>query len=177
MHRLFAAIRPPRAIRAQLLGLMEGVRAARWQSDAQLHITLRFIGEVETPLAEDIAIALGGVRGAAFGVALDGIGSFESGGRRGSLWAGVRPHDSLKALHRKIDSALRRCGVPPEHRAYLPHITLARLNRSSGPIDDFARVHAALTSAPFAVAEFCLYESFLAGEGACYEIVERYSLR
>ncbi|MFL6738757.1 MAG: 2'-5' RNA ligase family protein, partial [Sphingomicrobium sp.] len=62
MHRLFVAIRPPQVIREGLLDLMEGDRDLRWQSDQQLHLTLRFIGEVERPVAEDIAAALAQIR-------------------------------------------------------------------------------------------------------------------
>ncbi len=176
MHRLFAAIRPPAAIRAQLLGLMDGIRGARWQDDGQLHITLRFIGEVERHRAEDIALALGRVRFEPFEAALDGIGQFESGGRRDSLWVGVKPHEPLKALHKKVDGALRQAGVEAEHRAYLPHITIARLNSGTGPVGGFIADHAAVTSEAFPVESFCLYESFLGNDGARYEVVERYGV-
>ena len=57
MHRLFVAIRPPRAVRQRLLAIMGGVRGARWQSDDQLHLTLRFIGEVDRHLGDDIHAA------------------------------------------------------------------------------------------------------------------------
>lgn len=63
MHRLFVGIRPPAAIRALLLDKMSGAEGVRWQDDEQLHITLRYIGEVERPVAEDIAAMLGQVMG------------------------------------------------------------------------------------------------------------------
>ena len=59
MHRLFVALEPPAAIRHQLLDLMGGIANARWQTEAQLHLTLRFIGEVDRHRAEDVAAALG----------------------------------------------------------------------------------------------------------------------
>lgn len=176
MHRLFVGIRPPAAIRAQLLALMGGVPGARWQSDAQLHCTLRFIGEVDRHAAEDIAIALGTVRFPAFAVALHGVGQFDSRGRPNAVWAGLRPHDALTQLHHKIDQAIVRAGQEPERRAYLPHVTLARLNRGAGITDRFLEAHAGLTSAPFPVEHFLLFESTLGGEGAIYEAVERYPL-
>ena len=58
MRRLFVAIRPPAPIRALLLDAMGGIGGARWQSDDQLHLTLRFIGEVDRHLAGDIHAAL-----------------------------------------------------------------------------------------------------------------------
>ncbi|MBC9033440.1 RNA 2',3'-cyclic phosphodiesterase [Sphingomonas sp. JC676] len=176
MHRLFVGIRPPPAIRAQLLALMGGVPGARWQEDAQLHCTLRFIGEVDRHAAEDIAIALGTVRFPAFEVALDGVGQFDSRGRPNAVWAGLRPHDALSQLHYKVDQAIVRAGQEPERRAYLPHITLARLNRSAGPTDRFLEAHVGLASTPFAIEHFLLFESTLGGEGAIYEAIERYPL-
>ena len=176
MHRLFVAIRPPRAIRDQLLALMGGVRGARWQSDDQLHLTLRFIGEVDRHLAEDVHAALGVIHHPRFEVALSGIGGFERRGQPHALWAGVAPHEPLKALHKKIDQALGRAGIGPDERAYLPHITLARLNRSSGPVAGLLEEAGGVTSPPFVVDGFSLYESQLTPEGAIYSVVERFRL-
>ena len=120
MHRLFVALRPPPAIRAQLAALMGGVPGARWQDDEQLHLTLRFIGEVERPLAEDVVAALGQVHAPAIAVSLSGVGQFVKRGRADALWAGVAPHDALAALHRKIDAALVRIGLPPEFAGVAP---------------------------------------------------------
>lgn len=176
MHRLFVAIHPPAPIRARLLDLMGGVPGARWQTDDQLHLTLRFIGEVDAHIADDIAAALLGVTHATFEIALDGAGRFGRGGRAGALWIGVAPHDPLAALHKKVDAACRRAGLPSEGRAYLPHITVARLGRTTGPVDPFLSVASSTASDPFAVDSFCLYESTLGASGATYEIVERYRL-
>lgn len=178
MHRLFVAIRPPEAIRAQLLALMDGVKGARWQDDDQLHITLRFIGEVDGRQADDALAALGSVRHQPFSVAIEGVGSFGSRGRPNALWAGLRPRDALAHLHRKIDQALvLRAGLEPERRAYLPHVTLARFGRESGGLDHFLARHAGLTSPLFDVEAFALYESRLGREGASYTVVERFPLQ
>ena len=175
MHRLFVAIRPPHEIRARLLSLMGGVQNARWQSDDQLHLTLRFIGEVDRHQAQDIAASLGSVRHAPFEIALAGVGSFGRHGK-GAIWAGVSPHDQLKPLHKKLDQALVRVGIAPETRAYHPHITLARLGRNGGPVEPFLERWAGLSSPLFPVQDVCLYESRLGSEGASYTIVERYPL-
>ncbi len=177
MHRLFVGFRPPAAIRAQLQALAGGVAGARWQSDAQLHCTLRYIGEVERPVAEDVAVALGNVRFAPFELAIAGVGEFDSRGRPNALWAGVRPHETVSQLHQKIDQALVRIGLPPERRAYLPHITLARMNVAAGATARFLESHAGLASAPFPVDTFLLFESHLGRDGASYEAIERYPLR
>ena len=175
MHRLFVAIRPPAAVRAQLLDMMEGVAGIRWLDDEQLHLTLRFIGEVDRHLGKDIAAALGAIHHPSFEIALSGIGSFERKGK-GALWAGVSPHDQLKALHKKVDQACLRVGVPPDTRAYLPHITIARLGKSAGPIDAFVLAAGGLTSPAFEIDAFCLYESDLTPSGPVYSVIERYLL-
>lgn len=177
MHRLFVGFRPPAAIRAPLLALAGGIAGARWQRDDQLHCTLRYIGEVERPVAEDVALALGSVRFAPFEVAIAGVGEFDSRGRPNAVWAGLRPHEAVTQLHQKIDQALVRIGLAPERRAYLPHITLARMNVAAGTNARFLEAHAGLASAPFAVDNFLLFESHLGRDGASYEAIERYPLR
>ena len=177
MHRLFVAVRPPECIRDQLLDLMEGVSNARWQDDDQLHLTLRFIGEVDGRIAEDVAAALATVHQPAFEIALSGVGSFGGNGRPHTLWAGVRPAEPLAHLHKKVDQALVRIGLEPDHRAYKPHITVARLNRSAGTIAAFLQQHAGLSSAPFPVNDFALFESRLTQAGASYERLASYRLQ
>jgi 2'-5' RNA ligase len=176
MHRLFVAVRPPAAIRAILLGAMGGISGARWQSEDQLHLTLRFIGEVDRHLAGDIHAALGAVHQPGFEIALSGIGAFDRRGWPDAVWAGVSPHEPLKALHKKVDAALTRVGVAPDQRAFLPHVTLARLKRSSGTVGNLLEDAGGLTSPPFRVDHFGLFESMLTPDGAVYSLVERYRL-
>ncbi|HST36415.1 MAG TPA: RNA 2',3'-cyclic phosphodiesterase [Allosphingosinicella sp.] len=176
MHRLFVAIRPPAAIRSILLGAMGGISGARWQSDDQLHLTLRFVGEVDRHRAGDVHAALGAVHQAPFEIAMKGIGHFDRRGWPDAVWAGVTPHAPLQSLHNKVDAALSRVGVEPDQRAFLPHITLARLKRSSGPVGNFMEEAGGLASPPFTVDQFALFESDLTPDGAVYSIVERYPL-
>ncbi|PAL21884.1 RNA 2',3'-cyclic phosphodiesterase [Sphingopyxis sp. GW247-27LB] len=175
-HRLFVALRPPRAIRAALIGAMHGLAAARWQSDEQLHLTLRFIGELDRHRAEDIAAALGVLHAPAVAARIAGVGLFERQGRPHTIWAGVEPSAPLAALHRKVDQCLARVGVAPETRAFTPHITLARLNRSAGPVAPFLALHGDLASASFLFDHVILYESELAHGGSRYHPVARYPL-
>jgi 2'-5' RNA ligase len=175
MHRLFVAIRPPAPIRSALLDAMEGVGGARWYDDDQLHLTLKFIGEVDRHRTQDVIATLGAIHHPAFEIGLEGVGSFENRGK-GSLWIGVSPHDDLRLLQKKVDQACLRVGVPPETRAFLPHITIARLSRSTGPIDAFVEASGGVRSPPFLVDNFCLYESDLTPQGPVYSIVERYPL-
>lgn len=179
-HRLFAAIRQPEPIIDALLDLEGGpelyIEGARWQDESQLHLTLRFFGEVEVPQAEDIVAALAQVHAPPFALALRGVGYFERKGRPHTLWAGLAPSEELAALQRRVESAARRAGLPPDPRKFAAHITLARLNAGSGPVLPFLAAHRALASEPWPVKAFDLMESRLAPEGAQYETVRRYRL-
>ena len=175
MHRLFVAIRPPEYIRDILIDAMDEDCAFRWQSDEQLHLTLRFIGEVERPLAEDVAAALSSLRSPAFELRLDGLGSFDHK-NGGSLWAGVAPREPVRALARRIERLCQSVGLSPERRAFVPHITLARW---SGPRSREARAFLAgrtIASAPFSVDAITLFESRLSRHGAYYDAVAGYPL-
>jgi 2'-5' RNA ligase len=175
-HRLFVALRPPRVIRQQLLATMHGIAAARWQNDDQLHLTLRFIGEVDHHRAEDIAAALGGLHAPAVTARLAGVGLFERQGRPHIVWAAVEPLAPFAALHRKVNQLLARVGGAPETRAFQPHVTLARLNRAAGPVAPFLALHSNLASPPFTLAHAILYESEMGHGGSRYHPVARYPL-
>ena len=176
MHRLFVAIRPPEAVRDRLIDAMEDSPELRWVGDEQLHLTLRFIGEVERPLADDIALALTRIRSDRFELRVTGVGIFE---RRsgGTLWAGIEPKQPLAALAAKVERASVAAGLEPEHRAFHPHITLARFNRASATAAQaFLERTRALASPPFAVTSFILYESHLSRHGPHYEEVAEFPL-
>ena len=176
MHRLFVALRPPRPMREVLLAAMGGIEGARWQDDDQLHLTLRFIGEVDRHVAEDVVAALGSVSHPAFDLRLDGIGSFDRRGQIDSIWAGVAPHDQVRSLHVAVSRALTRAGIEPEERAYLPHITLARFTRGPGSTAALPMEQLWPPAIEARFDQFILYESELGTSGPSYSAIERYSL-
>ena len=176
MHRLFVAIRPPEEIRDLLIDAMDESPTLRWVSDDNLHLTLRFIGEVERPLANDIAAALERLRFERFALQIAGIGRFD---RRngGALWAGVEPRQPVTELAAKVERACQSAGLEPERRAFHPHITLARWSRrDEGAADSFVRRNSHLASNPFEVADFTLFQSHLSRHGAHYAEVATYPL-
>jgi 2'-5' RNA ligase len=175
-HRLFAAIRPPRRVINALLALEGGIAGARWQDVSQLHLTLRFFGELEARQAEDVAAALTGVHAEPFAVALRGVRHFESKGRTHTLWAGLAPSEPLNALQRRVEMAARRAGLAAEPRRFVPHVTLARLNAASGSVLPFLAANSTYEGEPWPVEAFDLMESSLQPTGAEYESVRRYRL-
>lgn len=159
--RLFAAIDLPDDVAERLLALMKGVPGAKWRPRENLHLTLRFFGEVAEPVAEDIDIELAEAAEATppFELQLKGVGAF-GGAEPHNLWAGVAPSEPLRKLAADCERAARRAGLKPEPRKFAPHVTLAYLNNA--PLE---RVHAfesrlgLFESRPFRVAGFGLYSS------------------
>lgn len=176
MHRLFVGLRPPPPMRSIILSQMGGIPGARWQSDDHLHVTLRFIGEVERPAAEDIAATLGSVRHRSLDLHLGGVGCFERKGRIDNLWIGVRPEVEIRSLHLAVGRALERVGIAPERPAFVPHITIARFSKAETPGTPLPI--ASLSPPPLAAHfdHFVLYESHMGRDGSSYEVVERYPL-
>ncbi len=178
MPRLFVAAPLPVDVVERLAGLGSGVPGARWVAPENMHVTLRFIGEVDGPTAQDIAAGLGEVSGAAFDLAVMGVDIF--GNRRDAriLYAGLTPREPLKRLHDKIESLIQRLGLPAEARKYHPHVTLARLRGAPADrIGRFLEVNGLLMSPPFQVAEFVLFDSIRGNDGPLYREIGRYPLR
>lgn len=179
-HRLFVAIRPSDAIIDAMLDTMQdsgdGIENARWQGKDQLHLTLRFIGEVDTPVANDIADALANLSTPAFDLTFEGVGHFERKHWPSVLWVGVAASPELDVLQKKIERAVVSAGIEPETRRFSPHVTLARLNRSSGDIGSWMAQHGDFACAPMRVDHFTLYESTLTRTGSHYDPVVRFAL-
>ncbi|MEO7864507.1 MAG: RNA 2',3'-cyclic phosphodiesterase [Sphingomicrobium sp.] len=176
MHRLFVALRPPPAIRDLLIDAMGDHGDFRWQSDDQLHLTLRFIGEVERPLAEDLTAALDRVHASSFELQLSGLGSFDQK-NGGVIFAGVEPRDPVAALAARVDRACQSAGIAPDRRAFHPHITIARWSgRRSREARSFLDGRN-LNSPPFLITCFSLVESRLSRHGAHYEEVANFALK
>ena len=175
--RLFAGIALPDDVAQSLAALQAGVPGARWQTREQLHLTLRFIGEVDGRDRAAIDDALATISAPAFSLELKGVGSF--GGRRPhALWAGAAVDDALLHLQRKIESALQRIGLEADGRKYTPHVSLAKLKGTqNGHVVDFLTDHALYASAPFAVKGFILYSSLLTPNGSIYRAEKAYRLK
>jgi 2'-5' RNA ligase len=180
-HRLFIGIRPPEPVREVLLDTMEALDGARWIDEDNLHLTLRFVGEVERPAANDLAEALGRIEWPRFDLRVEGVGAFDRNNRHSSwphaLWARIPPSDALEGLRRKVERACEIAGLGRETRRFTPHVTLARLNRSAGPIGEWLATWGDLAAGPWTAGEFVLFESHLGQTGAHYEEVVRFALR
>ena len=167
MIRLFVALPCPEELEDLLGDVQDGIEGMRWVPTENLHCTLRFIGEVERPQADDIAAALEHLNAAAPTIAVTGVGVFDHT-YNGAVWARVGPKEPLEALHRKIDRAIVSTGLVSERRAFIPHITLGRWSRGAVDVRAWADRNAGLTSDPIRIPEFTLYESILGHDGPTY---------
>lgn len=176
MIRLFVALSLPDAVADRLAAMAGGIPEARWSEARNLHITLRFIGEVDEAQAADVDTALLGVRAAAFALGLDGLGTF--GGRVvHTLWAGVERAPALVHLQERVEAAMGRAGLVSEGRKYTPHVTLARCKASPpGRVQEFIAHHSPFRVEPFAVERFHLYQSHLGRTGPEYQRLVDYPL-
>lgn len=177
MLRLFVGLAIPEPVRLQLTAMTGGVAGARWVAPENLHLSLRFIGEVDEGAAEDIDAALGQIFAPPPEVALTGVGCFEKRGRTHTLWAGAEASGPLLNLQTRVEAQVRRAGLPPEGRKFTPHVTLARMKRL--PVEQIAPYlsdHGGFRAAPFSAEEFILYRSHLGHAAANYEVLARYPL-
>lgn len=160
--RLFAALNLPDDVAERLLALQKGVDGAKWRPRENLHITLRFFGEVQEPMAEEIDAMLSDIadRTRPFEIALKAAGAF-GGGEPHTLWIGVELNPTLAKLAADCERGARRLGLKPEPRKFAPHVTLAYLSGS-----DLTRVQAfesrlgLFQARPFEVESFTLYSSW-----------------
>ncbi len=177
MIRLFVAIELPGELKERLFAMGGGVPGAKWVRPENLHLTLRFIGEVAESRIGDIDAALAAVRSPAFDLTLADTGHFSS--RRASRvwWVGVEKNEPLSVLQGKVEAACVGAGLAPEGRKFSAHITLARLNRApSSKVSAFLGANAMFKAAAFRVTDFILFSSFLARGGAIHREEATYPL-
>src|SRR5688572_17340166 len=155
MPRLFVALSLPESVAETLTWMQGGIRGAKWEPQDKLHLTLRFIGDVEHGHLRRIIEALEHVRHPPFELGIRGVGHFSSSGQPRVLWAGVNDSTDVVGLHGKIERALERVGVPKDGRKFHAHVTLARLHGSHADgVADFLERQAWLSMPPFTVDRF-----------------------
>ncbi len=177
MIRLFIGIPLPETLRQRLTLMQAGVPEARWVPPENLHLTLRFIGEVEEPVAQDIHDALSRLNVAAFPLTLRGAGLFSAGKRPRALWIGVEENPALNYLQSKVERAVQKAGLEPEHRQFTAHVTIARVSKSPlNRLESFIAEHDSFAAGPITIDQFALYESHLGKAQAHYHVVADYPL-
>lgn len=131
MPRLFVGLEIPEDVVSALAACRGGLPGARWVEPENYHVTLRFIGDVDVDVAEDVYALLADARARApVEIVLDGLGCF-GGDKPHAVFAEVHASEALVALHEETERLVRRAGLAPERRKFKPHVTLARLRHVS----------------------------------------------
>ncbi|HWK64679.1 MAG TPA: RNA 2',3'-cyclic phosphodiesterase [Rhizobiaceae bacterium] len=175
MPRLFTALEIPRDAALSLSLLRGGLPGARWVDVENYHLTLRFIGDVEGHVADEVANALDRVRRPGFSLTLSGVGAF--GKKPHAVWAGVAASPDLNALQAEIERICQRLGLPADPRKFSPHVTLARLkNANPADVAHYLSARGNFAAQPFRVSRFVLMSSRDSVGGGPYIVEEAWPL-
>jgi 2'-5' RNA ligase len=176
MPRLFTAIEIPEAMRMRLSLLRASIGGAKWVQPEDMHITLRFAGDIDGRTADDLADLLADASVPPFMATIADLGAY--GGREPRvLWAGVEAGPELGALYRANERAARSAGLEPDPRDFRPHVTLARMRGArNSAVARFLAENGGLRLEPFPVTRFVLLSARPGSGGGPYVVEEAYPL-
>jgi len=188
--RIFCAVELPEDVRARVAAHVALLREATaraalkisWERPEKLHLTLKFLGEVEIGRVEALtraATRAAGV-GGKFELTLREAGTFPPRGNARVLWLGL--HDEtgrLAQLQERLEAECERENFPREARAFRPHITVARIRMPNAAARQLATLHRETNFAPasFDVTEFVVMQSELGAGGSRYTPLSRHELQ
>jgi RNA 2',3'-cyclic 3'-phosphodiesterase len=182
--RTFIAIELPQEIKDTLGRLQQKLKAAgadvKWVEPANIHLTLKFLGEIDEPAKERISVSLEKICRSrpTFNISLSSCGAFPSIDSPRVIWAGIKEGDSqIKQIALDIEDALAQIGLPKEDRDFSSHITLGR-TRSSKNRRQLSELLSSLKplEGSFPAAKITLYKSSLTPRGPVYEILQEFQL-
>lgn len=176
-QRLFVALELPETVVPRLNVLKQELPGVKWTPPENLHLTLRFIGEMSAQDVPAVREALRTVRAACFSLRMQGLGMFARG-RQIILWAGLEPSPDLHALKQRVDDALAAgARLLPTSDLFSPHVTLSRIKAPApDAVSLFVKHHAGESLKKFSATSFALFRSELRSGGAIHFVEERYPL-
>ena len=177
-ERLFVALTLPPSVREVLAAQAEPLPGTNWTQAEQLHVTLRFLGDVASDQIPPLTARLAALRVASFILPVEGVGSFPPGQPPRVLWIGTGSgHPRLFQLRQRLDDALLAAGLALDVRTFHPHITLARVGESgAAAAAGWLHRRREFAAPPFRVEAFDLYASELKPAGPVYSLKERFPL-
>jgi len=177
LPRLFTGLEIPYEVQLALSLKRGGLSGARWIDPENYHITLRFIGDVDNSTADEISYELDRLSNSdGFRLRLSHLGAF-GGDKPRALYAGVENNEALQRLQAAQERVLRRAGLDPEARKFVPHVSLARL-RGTSPVEVADLIHhmGRFTPLDFNVRRFVLFSSKASVGGGPYLVEQSYPL-
>lgn len=177
MPRLFAGLELPDEIRDTLMDLEQPLPGVRWIAADDLHITLRFAGDVDKQTAREFVDTLAAIDMPMFVLRLSGLTA--PGGRQPrAIWANVEPSAGLTQLQAATERAARSAGLEPETRRFRPHVTVARIQRSHDEaVARYLSHHGAFATDTFPIARFALFSAKPNTGGGPYVVEEVFPLQ
>jgi 2'-5' RNA ligase len=178
--RTFIALSLPDAHRSALAKLYRDERGFTWTNPEQLHVTMRFIGDLDELTGERLAAELAKIRVAPFFLPLEGVGAFPPRGPAKVIWVGVgRGHPLLFQLRQRIDDTLVAMGLDADVRNFRPHVTLARIRSDAAPVAvrHYLKRHREFSGPQLRVDHFGLYASELTPSGARHSLIRAFPLQ
>jgi len=177
--RCFIALDLPESVCVELSGAIAGLHGhgdVRWVDAAAMHLTLRFLGELDGPQMQAVREAMP-TAWPPIRLAIAGLGVFPPRGSLRVVWAGLRGSlEDLAGLAGSLERVALAAGLPAAPRPFHPHVTLGRLRspRGSGPLAQLvAEMSMAVRSEPFVASAVTMYESELTARGAVYSVLHR----
>lgn len=162
-YRTFIAIEIPNDLRTTVIDYIKQLRdkvpdvSASWSREDNLHLTLKFLGDVPIARIEDVSAAASAAVCASgpFELILAGSGVFPPRGKPSVLWIGIEdPHGALQTVQQRLEEECAARGFTRDARAFHPHLTVARIRKPHGA-KDLAAAH---VTADFAVQTFTAKE-------------------
>lgn len=176
--RLFIAIEIPEQVKDHVVKIKEQLKnpddAITWVKKDNMHLTLKFLGEVDEGKLDSIKAALGSVKFESFEASLSDIGAFPEFNYMRVLWIGLVPHDKINAVQQQVERAMKSCGFPTDDK-FSPHLTIARvksIKHKAELMEKLKKVQVEKLS--FNVSRIKLIKSTLTPKGPVYEILAEF---
>lgn len=179
-ERMFIALTLPDPVRAAVAALETPMLGVHWTRPEQLHVTLRFLGDVLAEQRDRMLERLAAVQVMSFVLPVETLGTFPPPGRPPRvIWVGTGSgHPRLFQLRQRVDDALLSAGLDLDVRTFHPHITLARCTENAGPAAvEWCQAQREFAAPPFRVTSFELYASELRPDGARYSLRHSFPLK
>ena len=175
--RLFVAVELPKEIKDKLYEFqlkLKPVVKAVFVHKKNIHLTLKFLGEVERKKVEGIKEKLKNVQVKKFKAGLDGCGVFPNEKFIRVVWVGLKPKEKVMELQKKVDEELIE--FSEQETRFVSHLTLARVKNVKDKKGLLETLKSVKLEGEFEINEFSLIKSELSKDGPRYEVVETYSL-
>ncbi|MFA6102226.1 MAG: RNA 2',3'-cyclic phosphodiesterase [Victivallaceae bacterium] len=177
--RLFVAVDMPEEHKTALLKAQKAFPGLPWISARQIHLTMRFIGEVDVDQFDRVTGCLNDISASPFTLRPDGTGFFPDAAKPSIFWFGLHESAPLLDLKQKADAVLKSAiGLTPETRGFVPHVTLLRFKShpDNELVTSLTAKFSSLGLPEFNVSSFSLYSSQLSNSGAVYVKEAEYKL-